>query len=151
MHIRERDIEHDVNVVAASYGILCLKQRPIEGGYPDRLYLLPVGIPVFIEFKRPGEEPTERQLYRLNDLLRHNTIAGWTDSFDAAACFLETLMGATRLPKGCDCQGAFPGWVRALFRPGTREDLNLSRYLQTLEAAGVSAPDARYYTQATHV
>lgn len=38
-------------------------------GYPDRIFWVPGGKPVLIEFKRPGEEPSEIQEY-IGDLLR---------------------------------------------------------------------------------
>ena len=36
-------------------------------GYPDRIFFAP-GEPFFIEFKKPGEEPTERQREKINEL-----------------------------------------------------------------------------------
>lgn len=49
--------------VFAKLGILSVKWG--VDGWPDRIFLIPGGRPFFIEFKAPGEEPTERQLYRL--------------------------------------------------------------------------------------
>ena len=39
-------------------------------GLPDRLLLRPGGSAAFIEFKRPGEEPTKIQAYWLGRLRR---------------------------------------------------------------------------------
>ena len=36
---------------------------PGDSGYPDRIFWMPRGKPVFIEFKRPGEKPTKKQDY----------------------------------------------------------------------------------------
>lgn len=41
-----------------------------EAGYPDRIFLIPNGHPLFIEFKRPGEKPTKRQQL-IHERLRH--------------------------------------------------------------------------------
>ena len=35
---------------------------PGDTGYPDRIFWLPGGRPLLIEFKRPGELPSEKQL-----------------------------------------------------------------------------------------
>lgn len=42
-----------------------------EAGWPDRVLVLPPGVAVFVELKRPGEEPTRLQRHahaRLRDL-----------------------------------------------------------------------------------
>lgn len=39
-------------------------------GWPDRLFFIPGGRPLFIEFKRPGEEPGPKQLH-IHAWLRH--------------------------------------------------------------------------------
>ena len=41
---------------------------PGDTGYPDRIFWVPGGKPVMIEFKRPGELPTPKQLYIHNQL-----------------------------------------------------------------------------------
>ena len=64
-----------------------------ETGYPDRLFLLPRGRSLFIEFKRPGKEAREKQ-----DLLHqrlkffghevqvHATVAGAVSAVERAKC-----------------------------------------------------------------
>jgi len=44
------------------YGIFSIKIKSAqENGYPDRQFLIRGGVPLFIEFKRPGEEPEPYQ------------------------------------------------------------------------------------------
>ena len=40
-------------------------------GWPDRLFFIPGGRPLFIEFKRPGEEPGPKQRH-IHAVLKHN-------------------------------------------------------------------------------
>jgi hypothetical protein len=46
-------------------GCLLVKLQHGVVGMPDRLLLRPGGTAAFIEFKRPGEEPTKVQAYWL--------------------------------------------------------------------------------------
>jgi len=50
-------------------GVVSEKFKAINNGYPDRIFLIPGGKPLFIEFKAPGEEPDPLQLYR-HEVLR---------------------------------------------------------------------------------
>ena len=50
-------------------------------GWPDRMFLLP-GKPVFIEFKRRGEHPSDLQLYRIKQLTALGYDALWTSDYD---------------------------------------------------------------------
>ncbi len=43
----------------------------IQTGWPDVLFLLPGGRPLFIEFKKPGEGPTPKQERKIQ-ILRDN-------------------------------------------------------------------------------
>ena len=60
----ERKIENAVSKYAESKGWLAFKfVSPGESGVPDHQYMQH-GWMFFIEFKAPGEEPDERQLYQ---------------------------------------------------------------------------------------
>ena len=65
MRVLETSIEDWVVKQAGDLGIPCLKLN-LKGnrGWPDRIFLIPGGRPLFIEFKRPGEEPEPLQLHR---------------------------------------------------------------------------------------
>jgi hypothetical protein len=51
-------------------------------GWPDRAYLFPSGVHIYIEFKRPGKKPRELQKVRLRTLVEYKQLAY---SFDSAA------------------------------------------------------------------
>ena len=68
----ESDIEAPVAAWALEeLGIFSIKlKRTQERGYPDRLFLIHGGKPLFVEFKRPGETPKPYQLL-IHERLRH--------------------------------------------------------------------------------
>jgi hypothetical protein len=61
----ESKIEQDTcDLVWKHLGIVGSKLvTPGDTGYPDRIFWLPGGKPLLIEFKRPGEEPEPKQEY----------------------------------------------------------------------------------------
>ncbi len=63
----------------------CLKfVSPGYSGVPDRIILLPGGAVVFVELKRPGEQPRQRQLYVQSEFRKMGfTVAGCVDSPEA--------------------------------------------------------------------
>jgi len=68
----ESDIEGKVAAWALEeLGIFSIKlKRTQERGYPDRMFLVRGGRPLFVEFKRPGEAPRPYQLL-IHERLRH--------------------------------------------------------------------------------
>ncbi len=60
-------------------------------GWPDTLVLLPGGRPAFIEFKRPGKEPTAKQWEKINWLRDNGYRVEWFDDEDAAKEWLDRL------------------------------------------------------------
>lgn len=65
MHRLEKDIESKVCRRAFSeLGVRNIKVNTLtETGWPDRMFLIPGGRPLFIEFKRPGGEPDPKQVH----------------------------------------------------------------------------------------
>ena len=61
----EKDIEDRACKRAFSeLGVRNIKVNTLtETGWPDRMFLIPGGMPLFIEFKQPGEEPRAKQLH----------------------------------------------------------------------------------------
>ncbi len=60
-------IEQSVVLKARQRGILGLKlTSPGNTGVPDRMFLIPGGRPLYIEFKKPGEELNPKQVYWYN-------------------------------------------------------------------------------------
>lgn len=61
--MREREIEKYLRERIETAGGMCLKfTSPGRRHVPDRIVLMPHGVVVFVEVKRPGEMPREGQL-----------------------------------------------------------------------------------------
>lgn len=80
----ERRLELDVvNTVLTKHGIPSIKLEPPLGsntGWPDRLFFMPGGKPFLLEFKAPGEEPTEKQHQMMDMLISLGYDVAWTDN-----------------------------------------------------------------------
>ena len=70
MNFRESSIERWVcRKARLNFGVLNFKiTQPGTTGQPDRLFLIPGGKPLFIEFKALGKEPEKIQLHRHEEL-----------------------------------------------------------------------------------
>ena len=80
--MKESTIESKVCAYAKSKGILVMKLAgPNQNGQPDKLFLKD-GKAMFIEFKKPGEEPTPLQKRWMRDLRRRKFRATWVDNVD---------------------------------------------------------------------
>lgn len=83
----ERSVERILKqrVESAIPGAKCLKfVSPGYTGVPDRIILLPGGAVVFVELKRPGEQPRQRQLFVQAQIRKLGfTVAGCVDSPEA--------------------------------------------------------------------
>lgn len=67
----EHAIEQQVVAIARRAGVESLKFQPMgSGGWPDRVFLVPGGRPLFIEFKRPREQSRPLQVARHDQLRR---------------------------------------------------------------------------------
>ena len=87
----EKDIERKVVAYAKSKGVLCFKfASPGNRGVPDRI-LIKNGRVLFLELKRPGQQPTALQLHVIDQLLDAGVLATWADSFDAAKWCINDL------------------------------------------------------------
>ncbi len=61
----ETKIENDAcKLIYDKLGVISSKLKvPGQTGFPDRLFWLPGGKPLLIEFKQPGEDPEPKQLH----------------------------------------------------------------------------------------
>lgn len=100
MPVLERDIERKAcALVLANYHVFSVKlAKTSERGYPDRAFLLPGGRVVFIEFKRPGEGPTERQKLIHERLAYHGFPVHVCSSVKEAVEIIRAALGAAPLP-----------------------------------------------------
>jgi len=72
---------------------------PGRRGFPDRIFWIPGGKPLMIEFKRPGEEPRPLQSHihaLLKQLGYHVEVH---DDEEAAFKSVEQALGAARIPE----------------------------------------------------
>lgn len=61
-NVVETDIERAACEKVKKLGIRNIKiNTKTETGWPDRMFIIPGGRPLFVEFKRPGEEPEPKQ------------------------------------------------------------------------------------------
>lgn len=75
---------------ADEHGILNVKFTPAgQVAYMDRLFFVPGGKPILIEFKRPGEEPRPLQAYRIKKLRELGYDVRCTDDADEAIMWLK--------------------------------------------------------------
>lgn len=65
--------------IAAELGVENLKLN-VKGntGWPDRIFFLPGGRPLLVEFKRPGERSRPKQMYIISQLI--------ANGYDAEVC-----------------------------------------------------------------
>ena len=69
-----------------------------QTGWPDRMFMVPGGRPLFIEFKRPGEEPRPKQQH-IHKILRHNRYDIQVyDTVDGAFQAVAAAVAAARVP-----------------------------------------------------
>ena len=79
-------------------GVLSVKLN-VKGarGWPDRMFLLPGGAPLFIEFKVPGARPDPLQDYRMDQLRALGYNVEVHDNADNAFRAVATALEAARL------------------------------------------------------
>lgn len=86
---RESDIECDIIDFAEVRGWWQTKfTSPSLRGVTDRLFLRR-GRVIFLEVKRPGEEPTPQQQKRMRDIKSHGGEVYWVDSLEQARGILK--------------------------------------------------------------
>ena len=91
--ITEAYIEKTVTDWAKERGWIVLKFTPRgDRGWPDRLFISRWGSHVWIEFKRPGKEPTKLQHKRLQQLQDNKCHAVWTNSIEDGINYLKEYM-----------------------------------------------------------
>lgn len=88
---RESKVEKEIREYAVATGWWVAKfVSPGKKAVPDRIFIRR-GIVVFIEVKRPGEEPTQQQHLRMKEMKSYGAIVKWFDSFEEAKEWLDFL------------------------------------------------------------
>lgn len=89
----ERDIETRVCKHAQKYGILTRKfTSPSHRSVPDRLFLFPTGLAVFIEFKQKGKTLTKGQVREAKKLRELGHYVYLIDDVQAGKQLVDKLM-----------------------------------------------------------
>lgn len=70
--------------ILAKFGVGSVKLTLRSTGYPDRLFWIPGGMPLLVEFKRPGERPRPKQEHVIAELRRLGYDVVICDSADCA-------------------------------------------------------------------
>lgn len=97
LRTREKSTEKTICKWAKGRGAQVWKVNPVaNSGWPDRLFLLPNGVYVWLEVKAKGEKPTELQLLRLSELTRRGALAFWSDNLQDMK---RWLLAAEMLPQ----------------------------------------------------
>lgn len=91
----ESAIEDSVRKWALSHRWVVIKFTPKgERGWMDRIFINRNGIHVWIEFKKPGEEPEPIQYFRIKQLRRQSCYVHWFDNVaDAKICLTYYDLG----------------------------------------------------------
>jgi hypothetical protein len=70
-----------------------------QRSWPDRQFFIPGGRPLFIEFKKPGEDPTELQNKNHRMLRGLGYAVEVVDDPTIGVCLIAEAMDAARVPK----------------------------------------------------
>lgn len=85
--------------ILLKHGIKSIKLTPTQAtGYPDRLFFIPGGKPLLIEFKRPGEAPRPKQRHIIQWLKKLGYQVAVCDSVESATMVVRRII--TRLSLG---------------------------------------------------
>jgi len=142
MSVLEREIEERVCEAARELNFLEEKVRFVRNGYPDRLFISPSGILLWIELKKVGEEPDVIQNYRILELRCRNQIAFWTDQYDECVFAFKTLVDPAFLSEAGDPALTFSRFRGAVLRSGVGQDFRRISHLQNLEKERSGPKDA---------
>ena len=92
MPVLEKEIEAAVVKWAEKRGWIALKlNNPWSKGWPDRLFISPRGVHIYIEFKRPGGRLGTLQKNRIGRLERNECLVFVKYDKESAVETLETL------------------------------------------------------------
>lgn len=90
---QESKIEKAVKKYAKSKGCYVRKfKSPSQRGVPDSLFISTTGRVFFIEFKAPGEEPTDLQARELREINSRLGNGHWTDSVPGGKAIVDKYL-----------------------------------------------------------
>lgn len=69
----------------------------VSQAFPDDLFIAPGGIHCWVEFKRPGKEPTPLQYNKLEKLQARSVACFWCDDVEQGIAALQRILDFTLL------------------------------------------------------
>jgi len=88
--ITEDMVENHLVDKVKAIGGMCIKGNPHnQRGMPDRICILPKGLVVFIEMKRPGRKPRPNQRLMINRMRALGQHAVWANSYGMVDKLIE--------------------------------------------------------------
>ncbi len=147
----EKDIEQVVVNWAMKHGFLAPKVKFSEAGWPDRLFISPIGHTIFIEFKRPGYKPDPLQEFRLDQLRKRGIPATWCDNTVEGINILKAAVEPARLPNTSNTVTPFPSRSGSILGSGAGEDVNLSGSPKDFTLKELGLTDSHHSAAKTNV
>jgi len=94
----ELDIEEEACNQALDLGVINVKMKAAGNrGWPDRLFLIPGGRPLFIEFKRPEDgELSKNQVVIIRRLRYYGYQVEICDTVEQAISFIKARLTSTK-------------------------------------------------------
>ena len=89
---RESSIERACREWAEARGMILRKCHPVPKGWPDRELILPGGVTLRVEFKRPGEKPSPAQEHWHGMLAAIGHTVWVCDSVDEFKATIEAIL-----------------------------------------------------------
>lgn len=94
----ERNIEQGALKAVFKLGVLSIKLVG-GGGQPDRMFIIPGGRPLFIEFKRPGGVLSKTQEFTIRRLRHYGYRVEVCFTVAAAVAAVQAALDAAALPE----------------------------------------------------
>lgn len=89
----EIDIEEDACAKALALGVINVKMKAAgHNGWPDRMFMIPGGRPLLIEFKNVGESPPPLQQVMHRRLKHYGYQVEVCDSVDEAIGYIKRAL-----------------------------------------------------------
>lgn len=93
----EADIESKSCKYAKGLGWLTFKfSSPARRSVPDRIFISPIGLIIFIEFKATGKVPTDAQWREIGRLRKNGCFVMVIDSVDDCKILVDMFNGETK-------------------------------------------------------
>lgn len=92
---REAKVRDPVVRYARSLGIRSIRMYfgpGVQTAWPDDLFLIPGGRPLFLEAKAPGEVPSKKQELKISQLEEQEYDVAWYDNVEEGKSFINEAM-----------------------------------------------------------